>query len=209
MATTFKRLFGGSVPTANSTVNLYTVPTNYKTIIKSFIISNGSASGINVIVRVANTEILFNYILKAKDTIVIPVMDQCLIAGNAITIYVSGASNTNVISCYISGIEALTTDPEYSGVARMGLGIIPSSSSTIVSSWSKERIVKGIILCNTNSSDTEVTMEVGGVRILQGFSIKGYDTILIPTTDLLIPASEVITAAGYGINYYITGKELG
>ncbi|APO43353.1 hypothetical protein BS614_04305 [Paenibacillus xylanexedens] len=206
MAATFKRLGAGNVSAANSTLTAYTVPVSYKAIIKSFIISNGSAGNVNLIVRMGSVEILFNYIMKPYDTIVVPVMDQLLIAGNTITFY---ASAGNSISYYISGIEALTTDPEYIDVTRFGLGLVPSDLGNIVTSSAKDRLVKGIILCNTNSADTRVYMNVSTRNILQGFMIKAYETILVPTTDLLIPATEVIAASGYGINYYITGKELG
>jgi hypothetical protein len=154
----------------------------------------------------ANIEILFNYIMKPNDTIIVPVMDQLLVAGNTITIY---ASAGNSISYYISGIDTLTSGPEYADVVRMGLGYFQSENSTIVTSSTKNRLVKGVILCNTGSADLRVYMSIAGYSLLQGFMVKGYDTILVPTTDLLLPASTTISAYGYGMSYYITGKELG
>jgi hypothetical protein len=207
MATAFKRFGASGVASANTTQVAYTVPTGYKAIIKSFIISNSSAGNVNLIVRMANFEILFNYMMKPYDTIVVPVMDQLLIAGNTITF---SANAANSISYYISGIEALITDPEYADVIRLGIGSLPSDDGgAIVNSSVKDRLIKGMILCNTNSADTRVYMNVSGKIILQGFMIKGYDTILVPTTDILIPATEGILGSGYGVHYYITGKESG
>ena len=212
MATTFKRLGAGTITTANTQTTVYTVPTGSKTIIKSFIISNSSASNVTIIVRMSMLEIIYNYIIQPNDTIVIPVMDQCLDAiDGTITIYASAA---NSISYYISGIETLTTDPEYSDVSRLGYGALPTypTFNFLFGSVIKDRLVKGIILCNTKSADTRVYMNVttgsGGFNILSGFLIKSYDTIVVPTTDLLIPGSSTISGSGAGVNYFITGKEL-
>ncbi|WP_408893524.1 hypothetical protein [Paenibacillus taichungensis] len=208
MATLFKRLGANTIVTANSTVTAYTVPTNCKTIIKSFIISNGSAATALVTIRFAGTAIVYLYAMKPYDTIVIPVVDQLLISGNSITLD-SNAGNS--ISYYISGIEATIYDPEYADVLRFGAGTIPVSSGTIVASSSKDRIVKGIVICNTNSSDKTISMWISGFNILQAFTVKSLDTILVPTSDLLIPTTETITASANsgGVQYYITGKELG
>ncbi|UPK45208.1 hypothetical protein [Paenibacillus pabuli] len=204
MATSFKRLGSGNIQTANSQTTVYTVPTGNKAIVKSFILSNGSASSVTVIVRFAALEILFNYIMKPYDTIVVPVMDQCLFPSHTITVYASSAT----VSYYISGIETLTGDPEYLDITRLGYGILPANSSALFSATSKDRLVKGIILCNTNSADTRVSMDVSGWKLLQGFLIKGYETILVPTADLLLESQSTILGSGSGVNYYITGKEL-
>ncbi|UPK45905.1 hypothetical protein [Paenibacillus pabuli] len=205
--TVILKRFAGNIVDQNNVVTAYTVPLNYKTIVKSFFISNGSASTVSVTVRFANNAIMYNYVMKPNDAIAVPVVDQLLIAGNTITI---SATAANSISYYISGLEALTTDPEYSDVLRFGIGTVPVSSGVIASSSSKDRLVKGIVLCNTFSSDARISMEVFGLRILQAFTVKASDTILIPTIDLLIPASEYITASASsgGVHYYITGKEL-
>lgn len=207
MATSFKRLGVGNIVDQNNTITAYIVPLSYKTIIKSFVISNGSAAAVAVTVQIANINIMSNYLISPNDTIVVPVMDQLLIAGNSITLYATAA---NSISFYISGVESLVTDPEYSDVLRVGLGSVPVSSGTIVSAASKDRIVKGITLCNTSSTDRKISMEVFGWRILQVYTLKGFETILIPAMDLLIPAYEYMTASSSasGINYYITAKEL-
>ncbi|MGX1832380.1 hypothetical protein ACWIE6_29545 [Paenibacillus taichungensis] len=208
MATLFKRLGAGNDIAANSTITAYTVPLSYKTIVKSFIITNSSASSVIIAVSMANIGILSNYVMKPNDTILVPVMDQLLIAGNSITVYSTTAS---AISYYISGIETLVTDPEYADVLRFGYGAIQVSSGTIVSAnSSKDRLIKGIILCNTATTDRKVSMWIFGWSILQPFTIKANDTILIPTSDILIPAGEYVTASSSasGVNYYITGKEL-
>jgi hypothetical protein len=208
VATTFKALSVGNVLNANTTTTVYTVPTDSKTIIKSFIITNSSASGVTVIVRLAGTEILFNYIIKPYDTIVVPAMDQCIdITNGTISIY---ASAGNSISYYISGIETLLTDTEYSDVSRLGHGVLPTypTYNFLFGSTSKNRLVKGLILCNTNSTDARVYLSISGFSILPGFTIKSYDTIIVPTTDLLLPASQTISGSGAGVNYYITGKDV-
>ncbi|WP_063564813.1 hypothetical protein [Paenibacillus sp. O199] len=208
MATTFKRLGAGNLATANDIVTAYTVPLLCKAIIKSFIISNGSASTVSVTVRFASTAIMYTYVMKPNDTILVPAMDQLLIAQSSITI---SANAGNSISYYISGIEALVTDPEYSYVVRLGLGTIPVSSGTIVNANSSiDRIVKGIVLCNTYASDAKVSIEVFGRSILQAITVKTLETILVPTSDLFIPSTEYMTASASsgGVHYYITGKEL-
>ncbi|RAW13592.1 hypothetical protein DC345_19820 [Paenibacillus taichungensis] len=208
MATLFKRLGAGNDITASSTVTAYTVPTSYKTIVKSFIITNSSASSVIISVVMASIGILSNYVMKPNDTILVPVMDQLMVARDSITVTTSTA---NAISYYISGIETLVADPEYADVLRLGGGAIPVTSGIIVTTSSKDRLIKGIILCNTAAAERKVSMWIYGWSILQPFTIKANDTILIPTSDILIPAGEYVSASASatGVNYYITGKELG
>lgn len=148
---------------------------------------------------------MYNYFIKPYDTILIPVMDQWLGPTEMVTINVSMG---NAISYYICGIEATITDVDYASVKRMGANYMDPTSKTLVTSSTKDRIIKGMILCSTTSVDRAVTIEFGTFKILQSHVIKSYNAILVPCMDHILPAGEIITGMGSGVNYYITGQEL-
>jgi hypothetical protein len=200
-----KRLAAGVISAANTNTVMYTSPTNKITIVKSFILCNMTTSNLEVIFRLANLEVLYRYNMKPSETIAVPIMDQVMVAGEQLSLYVYAAS---ALSYYISGIEADINDVDYGSVKKLGADVMGSISETIVRSSTKDRLIKGMILCNTTSSDKAVTIKVGSITILSARNIKSYDTILVPCMDQLIPATEIMTGLGSGVNYYITGKEL-
>ncbi|WP_426332704.1 hypothetical protein ACN9MH_15440 [Paenibacillus silvae] len=200
------KMFGAGVITnANTVITMYTAPSSRISIIKSLTLCNSSSSPVTAILRLGGVEVLFNYTIKPNATIVVPVMDQCMLAGDTITLY---CSNANAINYYISGIEATLTDADYSSVKRLGMGVLRSVSDIIVGTSTKDRMIKGIILCNTSTYDVAASIEFGSYKILSSYLMKSYDTILIPTMDHVLPANATVSGLGSGINYFITGTEL-
>lgn len=99
MASVTKRLAKGSVSTTSTSV--YTVPAGTTTIIKAITVCNSGASDQNLSMTIAGTAIIWNYKIKAYDTIAIPFLDHILQAGETITLFSTGTNTTY----YISGKE--------------------------------------------------------------------------------------------------------
>lgn len=97
--TTPKRLYHGTATTEGTTA--YTVPMGVSTIVKNILITNKSTDEASVLVRVAGTEIVNNFVIVPTNTISI---DLSLLAHERDTIEVS-ASVDNALNLYISGVE--------------------------------------------------------------------------------------------------------
>lgn len=100
MPTVDKRLCAGTLGSSNGT--LYTVPTGSLTIVKSLTICNKSAAAEDVTLKLNGVEILAGYVLAAKKTVTIPMIDQIIHAGELIEGLASAAA---AINYYISGKE--------------------------------------------------------------------------------------------------------
>ena len=99
MADTLKNLANGVLETTEAT--LYTVPANTKTIVKSIILCNSTASSATVTIKFAGTPVISGYTVNANETLTIQITGV-LEAGATI----SGLAGTaSAINYYISGIE--------------------------------------------------------------------------------------------------------
>ncbi|OMF17258.1 hypothetical protein BK131_04650 [Paenibacillus amylolyticus] len=100
MAVVAKRLGKGTLTTTSA--NLYTVPAGTTTQLKALTLCNKTTTAATVTISLAGTEIIYQYSVKANDTITIPFLDQVLQSGETIT----GLSGTaSAINYYISGKE--------------------------------------------------------------------------------------------------------
>ncbi|MCP1425155.1 hypothetical protein J3D43_003671 [Paenibacillus xylanexedens] len=204
------KLLASDVVPSSSFTNIYTVPTSTSTILKSFILCNVSTAEISVFVRLNGTSILNGFKIKAGDTIVVPVVDQVMSAGETISI----AATIALVNFYICGVEYTTNDPnsDYYYSKMLGRGTIPSGStvSTIVNAVSNsKRLLKGLIVCNGNASANKLDLWIAGRSLISQYPIKPGDTILIPTMDAVLePNAKVEAASSLGLSFYLSGKEV-
>ena len=81
---------------------LYTVPALTTTIVKAVTIVNKTALDAEFTLKFAGTEVVFEHLIVANDTITIPFIDQILEAAELI----QGKSDTaDAVNYYISGKE--------------------------------------------------------------------------------------------------------
>ncbi|MFS0857895.1 hypothetical protein [Paenibacillus taichungensis] len=99
MADVSRRLVRGILTTSNTT--LYTVPSNTTTFIKSLSLCNTTTVAVTFDLYFAGYQFAQGHTIKAKDTLIIPCVDQIIHAGESIT---GNASNQSVI-VLISGKE--------------------------------------------------------------------------------------------------------
>ncbi|NMI04480.1 hypothetical protein HF638_10860 [Paenibacillus sp. SZ31] len=100
MTTTTKRFYRGVLGTALST--LYSVPSGTKSIVKAITVCNFGTTDQTFSLNIAGTWIVSTHSVKARDTIVIPFLDQVIHSGEEIGGFASTSSAMNV---YISGKE--------------------------------------------------------------------------------------------------------
>jgi hypothetical protein len=101
LATLAKRLYKGTAGTTVTTA--YTTPASTTTIIKNVILTNKTAIDAWVTVTVATTEIIYQYLVTAKDTVTLD-LSTVLNATETITVI---AGTTASINVYISGVEVV------------------------------------------------------------------------------------------------------
>jgi len=99
MADTLKKLGSGTLTTGS--VTLYTTPSLTKTIVKSIILCNYTASDATVTIAFAGVNVIYEHTIIAKDTLTIQITG-ILEASTAITGLASAGTSINY---YISGIE--------------------------------------------------------------------------------------------------------
>lgn len=100
MADVSKRFAKGTLTTSSAT--LYTAPATGRAFVKALTLCNKTATDATVTLLLAGTEVIYQHVVKANDTLTIPFLDQVLEAGETIT----GLSGTaSAITYYISGRE--------------------------------------------------------------------------------------------------------
>lgn len=99
MATTPKKLYASTPTTASST--LYTVPASTKTIVKSVVIGNTSASDATITLGFGGINLLTSTVVEGNNTKVID-LSLVLEAGEKIT---GLQSRSNALTIYVSGVE--------------------------------------------------------------------------------------------------------
>ena len=100
MAVVNKRLAKGTLGSSDTTI--YTVPSSTKIYIKAVTFCNISTTARNVSLKLAGTNVLYNFPLSAQDTITMPFLDHILEAGETI---VGSADESDGVTYYISGRE--------------------------------------------------------------------------------------------------------
>jgi len=101
MADTLKKLASGTLDTSSAT--LYTVPTGTKTIVKSIILCNKTASDKYATITFAGTNVIYQHTVKAKDTLVVQM--TAILEASATIAGLAEAAST--IEYYISGVEVV------------------------------------------------------------------------------------------------------
>ncbi|WP_339307703.1 hypothetical protein [Paenibacillus sp. FSL R5-0519] len=99
MEVTAKRLYGGNMTIAAT--NVYTVPSGTITFVKAITICNTAASAGTVTLYFGEVPLIYEHVIKGKDTLTIPFFDQIMMSGEKINIRGSAAN----ITLYISGKE--------------------------------------------------------------------------------------------------------
>ncbi|SEL04190.1 hypothetical protein [Paenibacillus sp. OK003] len=102
MAITTKRFYRGVLGTSLTT--LYAVPSGARSIIKAITVCNYGTTDQTFSLNIAGTWIVSSHLVKARDTIVIPFLDQVVHSGEEIGAFASISSAVNV---YISGKEVV------------------------------------------------------------------------------------------------------
>lgn len=104
MATeTNKRLAQGVFSTTANTM-IYTVPALTYTIVKAINICNKTNVNDVVTIKLAGTEIMYQHVILANDSITIPFIDQIIHAGEKIE---GHSGNGSSLTYYISGKEVV------------------------------------------------------------------------------------------------------
>jgi len=101
MAETLKKLASGTLGTTEAT--LYTVPASTKTIVKSIILCNKTASAATATIKFAGVEVIAAHTIKANDTLCVQITGV-LEASATIAGLASAAS---AINYYVSGVEVV------------------------------------------------------------------------------------------------------
>ena len=96
MATTYLRLCKGVF--TNSKATIYTCTA--KTLVKAVTLCNKTAGNVTVTLLYAGTNVIFNHVIAAYDTITVPFFDQMLLDTELIE---GNASANTSIEYYISG----------------------------------------------------------------------------------------------------------
>lgn len=96
------------------------------------------------------------------------------------------------------------------GTLSSTLYTAPAASANVVSP-SATAYIKEIIIANTTGSAATVTLTVAGVTILGALSVGANDTKVLGGLNIMIPASNVVTAlasVASTINLYVSGVEI-
>ncbi|NUU74036.1 hypothetical protein [Paenibacillus xylanilyticus] len=193
---TAKKLYAGTLNTADTTI--YTVPDGKTTIIKSIVLCNMSSSTDNTIALMiggkdgSGSSWVFNgKVLKASDTLVIPLVDYAMASGGKIRLWSSGGS----VTARISGEEI--DEPIESTEYESYIGTMTQTSNVLVPAVNYKRIIKSMFIGNA-SADSSVYLAIGGSYVVMRKQIKYGDAILIPFMDQVLEAGESIT--GYKSN---------
>lgn len=195
--------------TVGSPATVYTTNGNRTTLIKSLLICNPNNAPTEVVVTISNVYYM-RYTMKASETIHVPIADQFLITtADAVRMGASARADY-----YLCGIEIDTRDNlgPYYNVKRLARTNISSTSGTIVNSSSIKRMIKNFVVCNTSSTAVTLRVNIGIVNILWDYPLKGYETLVIPSMDLILEAGDSITAVNSSnsasVAFHITGLEL-
>lgn len=100
MAEVSKKLYNATLGDSNAT--LYTVPAATKTIVKSITLCNRTAAAATATIELDGIYIINGHSIAARDSIIIPNVDQILDTGDLIE---GLAGTASAIDCCISGIE--------------------------------------------------------------------------------------------------------
>lgn len=188
---------------------VYTTNGNRTTLIKSLLICNSNNTPTEVIVTISNVYYM-RYTMKANETLHVPIADQVLLT-TADAVRMGSSSRADF---YLCGIEIDTRDSlgPYYNVKRLARTHVSSNNVTIVSSFSVKRMIKNFVVCNTSSTAATVRVSIGVVNLLWDYPLKGYETLVIPSMDLILEAGDSITASNSSntasIAFHITGLEL-
>ncbi|WJM09520.1 hypothetical protein [Paenibacillus sp. PK1-4R] len=197
MPDTAVKIYANSIPfTGPAGTLIYTGKANTTCILKSIVICNtGSTVSPRIYIMInSNRFLVGGKQLKPYETLVIPVSD--IIIGPSETMHIYQEGTPGVANIRISAIERDGT-PTTLGLSTSrltlnasGIAIIPSASD------SSKRLVKSLVICNTDSVVRTINIRFGGtganLTLISNYKLAPYDTILIPFTDILLTSGEFV-----------------
>lgn len=180
-------MYGGAVPAVFT--NLYTAPAGKRAVLKSLTLCNITSSDQIFYIEVAGYYFVHLQTIKAYDTLVIPVFDQVLTAGNSIRIW---SQNANSIVARLSGYETDRTDLI---TARANL----TATDTNIISGSATLLIKSIAICCRTTDPVKLNLLFGSDYIISNRSLGKLETLFIPVADQYLPAGEIIKCGVPGV----------
>ncbi|MDR6723979.1 hypothetical protein J2W91_002441 [Paenibacillus amylolyticus] len=176
MTDTIKSLYAGVAPPANTVV--YTVPEGKYAVVKSIVLCNPNSIETNFTVLIAGMHVAYGHILKPNSTLAIDNLDVPMLTGTQIIVF--SASNSP-LTAYISGFERDYVQSEYSYTLATG-------NSTTGIYTGEDRLIKSIVIVGgIGSTDGKFTIQVAGQTIINSYTIKPRDTLILPSTNVFHP----------------------
>ncbi|MFX3651102.1 MAG: hypothetical protein ACE3K2_04780 [Paenibacillus sp.] len=184
-----KMLYQSVLPTISTSV--YTAPQGKYTAIKSIFLTclaNGTDRTFSLVV--GGITVAYNHTIKSFKTLFLDDLNIFLLPGETIQIHCPGG---NMIA-QISGMEMeyIPSEFPYTKVS----GSIPSvTSATILNPDSAyDWVIKSLIITNPNIADREIVIQCEGFSILYRYTLRPYDTLIVPLPKFLIPKGQKINA---------------
>ncbi|SDL24407.1 hypothetical protein SAMN05428961_104386 [Paenibacillus sp. OK060] len=186
MADVIKNLYSATISTT-STSTVYTVPDKKFSVVKSVFICNKSTSSCAVKLIIGGINVIYDHVIKAKDTLVINDLDIPIIQGETIQVSTTIA---NTVSITLVGFER---DFTYDGVYPYFKSNLTSLATTLSSfvNVGSDYMVRKIILANFSANDVSVTLDIGSNRLMDAFKIKSKDTLIVPLYAFLAKSNSI------------------
>jgi hypothetical protein len=184
------RHFSGYMPSTTNT-DQFVVPSDRMFVLKSLIVTNTTDLDVTFTFS-GRLPLAASRLIKARQTLIIPVADICYTTFDNIRLY---ASTANAVSYFLSGVEYDSSSPIYAGFRLMGAQHLSSTVNTIVvGSFPTQRLIKTVVLCNLTSSVQNVTMYIAGIPFISAYKLAPNETLFMPNIDQVLLANSSITA---------------
>ncbi|MDN8592012.1 hypothetical protein Q0V21_25020 [Paenibacillus sp. 11B] len=204
MATAIKKLYAGiGVATATSPYVVYTVPSGKRVIIKSITVANPTSTDQRFTITLAGYPIVYNHVIKAFDTFVLPAAGFVL---NQIETISFGSAPT--IHINVTGVVFDTSERVKPYVLIRANTVTTSQTGTVFKDTLNDVLIKSVTFCNLTASDTTIALSIGDYQIIGGKLLKAYDTLTIPFLDQLLVKGETLAAwasSASTVSFYATG----
>lgn len=191
MADTIRNLFSGVMPTADTTV--YTVPSSKYAIVKCLTMSNNSATPQTINVTIGGIRLAINYVVPAKDTLIINDIDIPMVNGETIQIRSTEAGSNTSMS--LVGFERDYVASEYPYVKLNGT--VQATATTLFTASGGDWILKRAIFTSMTGNKLSFYTSISYASFID-YTLSPYDTLYVPLQRLVSNGTNILgTAVGY------------
>ncbi len=184
------------MPTADTTV--YTVPSSKYAVVKSLTMSNNSATAQTINVTIGGIRLMINYVVPAKDSLVINDLDIPMIQGETIQVRSTEAGNNTAMS--FVGFERDYVASEYPYVKLNGL--VQATATTLFTASGGDWILKRLIITCLSGNVMKFYTSISAVSFID-YQLNPWDTLYVPLQRLVGNGTSILGTA-VGLNNSLT-----